>query len=94
MTGVIVLGLGLQALKVRTLIERRHDKVVAFVIDTGDWYPGARFCGLPVYDTRYPKNWPDGFKFPCVTWGLSLLAQKMEALGYAVEDVRYLDETA
>jgi len=67
MAGIIVLGAGTFAMDVSDIIADNGDTVPFYVIDQGEWEPGERFLGIPVYDTRSPI-WPDeGIKdFPCV----------------------------
>lgn len=66
MAAIVVLGAGTFAMDVTDIIHENGDTVPFYVIDQGEWEPGQRFLGVPVYDTR-SQVWPDGVShFKCV----------------------------
>lgn len=67
MSGLILLGAGSFSLVVADLAEELGYTPVACVVNRGQWAPGDRHGGLPVYDIRHPDLWPDGFDFPFVS---------------------------
>jgi sugar O-acyltransferase (sialic acid O-acetyltransferase NeuD family) len=67
MAAIVVLGAGTFAMDVTDIIHETGDTVPFYVIDQGEWEPGQRFLGVPVYDVR-SQVWPDeGIRdFKCV----------------------------